>query len=142
MIQTGTVIETISGNKAKIHMKKHSACGDCGACQHGKENMELNIVAINEIGAKPGDFVEVNMETQNVMGAAFIIYVIPLLALLLGIGLGSYVLNSIGIQGNREVYAAGIGFLLTIIAYLTIKRFEGTFNKDKKYVPVVTKVLD
>lgn len=142
MIQTGTVIETINGNKAKVHMKKHSACGDCGACQHGKENMELNIVAMNEIGAKPGDFVEVNMETQNVMGAAFIIYVIPLLALVLGIGVGSYVLNTIGVQENVEVYAAGIGFLLTVIAYLMIKRFEGTFNKDKKYVPVVTRILD
>ncbi len=123
-------------------MKKHSACGDCGACQHGRENMEINIVAINDIGAKPGDFVEVNMETQNVMGAAFIIYVIPLLALILGVGLGSYALSRMGVQGNIEVYAAGIGFLLTIITYLTIKRFEGTFNKDKKYVPVVTKVLD
>ncbi|MFT9494612.1 SoxR reducing system RseC family protein [Anaerosolibacter sp.] len=142
MIQTGTVIETINGNKAKVHMKKHSACGDCGACQHGKENMELNIVAMNEIGAKPGDFVEVNMETQNVMGAAFIIYVIPLLALVLGIGVGSYVLNTIGVQENVEVYAAGIGFVLTAIAYLMIKRVEGTFNKDKKYVPVVTRILD
>ena len=142
MIQTGTVIETINGNKAKVHMKKHSACGDCGACQHGKENMELNIVAMNEIGAKPGDFVEVNMETQNVMGAAFIIYVIPLLALVLGIGVGSYVLNTIGVQENVEVYAAGIGFVLTVIAYLIIKRFEDTFNKDKKYVPVVTRILD
>jgi sigma-E factor negative regulatory protein RseC len=142
MIQTGTVIETINGNKARVHMKKHSACGDCGACQHGKENMELNIVAMNEVGAQPGDFVEVNMETQNVMGAAFIIYVIPLLALLLGVGLGSYVLNFIGIQANIEIYAAGIGFILTVITYLSIKRFEGAFNQDTKYVPVVTRILD
>ncbi|WZL71524.1 SoxR reducing system RseC family protein [Clostridiaceae bacterium 35-E11] len=140
MHQSGKVIE-ISDNRAKILMTKHAACGDCGACQHGAENMNMHIIAANELNAKVGDMVEVNMETQNVLGAAFIVYVIPLFMMLFGIAGGSYLLKSIGIIENAEIYGAMIGFAFMTITFFIIKKFEGKFKKDKRYVPVISRIL-
>ncbi|KXG74070.1 SoxR reducing system RseC family protein [Thermotalea metallivorans] len=142
MNQTGKVIEVVKNNKARVLMTKHSACGDCGACQHGKENMQLSIVAMNEVGAKAGDWVEVNMETQNVMGAAFIVYVIPLMAMLLGIGTGSFLLKNMHIEENLEAYSAGIGFILMACTFFIVKVFEKRFHQDKRYIPTITKILN
>ncbi|QEK12079.1 SoxR reducing system RseC family protein [Crassaminicella thermophila] len=142
MIQVGKVVEILDSKRAKVLMRKHAACGECGACQHGDENMNLNIIAVNEINAEVGDIVEVNMETQNVLGAAFIVYVIPLFAMILGIGIGSYLFKKMGVTVNLEIYAICLGFVLTAIAYLAIKSREGSFKKDKRYMPVISKILD
>ena len=141
MNQVGTVIEVLKDNKAKVNMRKHTACGDCGACQHGKENMNLIIIASNEVNSSVGDLVEIDMETQNVLGAAFIIYVIPLVMLLLGIGGGNWFLKTIGILHRVEVYSAIIGFILMVISFGVIKLFESTFQSNKKYIPTITRII-
>ncbi len=140
MNQIGTVIEVLKNNKAKVLMRKHSACGDCGACQHGKENMQLNIVALNPVSAKSGDRVEVDMETQDVLGAAFIVYVIPLFIMVLGVVIGNSLLKNLHIA-NSEVYSALIGLLLMAISFGVIKFFEGSFQNNKKYLPIIKKIV-
>lgn len=138
--QIGTVTEVLMNRKAKVLMKKHSACGDCGACQHGKENMKLKIIAANEISAHVGDQVEVDMETQQVLGAAFIVYVIPLFFLIAGIVSGNYFFNEIGVS-NSEIYSALAGFILMGLSFVVIRTFEKSFQGDKKYLPTITKII-
>lgn len=141
MDQTGKVMEVYKNNKAKILMRKHSACGDCGACQHGKENMDINIIALNEIDAKVGEFVEVNMETQNVLSAAFIAYVIPLIVLIIGVAGGSFLLGKIGFNGNIEIYSIFIGLFGMAITFIMIKLYENQLNNDKRYMPSISRII-
>lgn len=140
MNQVGTVVEVLKDDKAKVLMRKHSACGDCGACQYGKENMQMNIVASNDISAKEGDTVEVDMESHDVLGAAFIIYVVPLVILVGGIMGSHFFLKNIE-SINTELYSALIGVILMTISFLVIKNFEGSFQRSKKYIPTIKKVL-
>ncbi|WP_053957031.1 SoxR reducing system RseC family protein [Inediibacterium massiliense] len=142
MNQVGKVIEVLEDHRAQVLMRKHSACGECGACQYGQENMNLKIIAMNQVNAKEGDTVEVNLETQNVLGAAFIAYVIPLVALLVGVIGTSFILPKTGFTGNVEVYSIVVGFILTIIAFGFIKLNENSFKKQDKYVPVISKVVE
>ncbi|WP_129597605.1 SoxR reducing system RseC family protein [Anaerophilus nitritogenes] len=142
MNQVGKVIEVLEDHRAQVLMRKHSACGECGACQYGQENMKIKIIAMNQVDAKEGDTVEVNLETQNVLGAAFIAYVIPLIALLIGIIGTSYLLPKIGFTGNIEVYSIVVGFILTVIVFGFIKLNESSFKKQDKYVPVISKVIE
>ncbi|MCT4605408.1 MAG: SoxR reducing system RseC family protein [Marinisporobacter sp.] len=142
MIQVGKVIEILDSNRARVLMQKHAACGECGACQHGQENMSLKIIASNEVKAQVGDRVEVNLETQNVLGAAFIAYVIPLIALLIGIGGGSFLLKKIGFKEHVETYAMIIGFFLTATTYTVIRLKERSFKKNKKYMPIISKIVE
>ena len=61
MRETGKVIE-VSGNYAKILIKRGTACGDCGACQVGREKLEMVMTAENVIGADVGDSVEIDLK--------------------------------------------------------------------------------
>ncbi|QZY57042.1 SoxR reducing system RseC family protein [Crassaminicella profunda] len=103
--------------------------------------MEFKIVVFNKVAAQVGDKVEVNLETQNVLKAAFIAYVIPLIALIIGVGGGSFLLKKIGVVEHLEMYAMIIGFLLTAITYMTIRLHEGSFKKNKQYMPSISKIV-
>jgi len=139
MDKSGYVVG-VDGERAKVQLLKHTACGDCGACQLGKENLELQVDAINKIGAKVGDTVELNMETVNVLRAAAIIYVIPLIGLLAGVFAG---LKLMGFDdmANGELYALIFGFFIMGICFLFIKLNEKKLHKSERYTSVITKVL-
>ncbi|WIF94382.1 SoxR reducing system RseC family protein [Caminicella sporogenes] len=139
MKRTGKVIE-IKGNRAKVTLQKHSACGNCGACHIGDENMNIDIDAINEINAKVGDFVEIDLETPNVLMAAFIAYGIPFFTLIFGI-FGSFKIFEILNISNKEMYSFIVGFILLVISYLCIKLNETRFKDSKKYYSKITKIL-
>jgi sigma-E factor negative regulatory protein RseC len=141
MQQVGKVIEVFDNHQAKLLMTKHAACESCGACHRGKENMNMNIIAFNEVDAQIGDTVEVDMETQSVLGAAFIVYVIPLFTLLAGLIGGNYLLKKIGFTRNIEIHAAGIGLIMMGLTFLIIKLFDNVFKKDQRYIPAITKIV-
>jgi sigma-E factor negative regulatory protein RseC len=124
MKREGKVLEVNDG-KALVVLMKHAACGDCGACHIGDENMDIKIEALNAAGAHIGDRVEVDLENVNVLGAAFIAYGIPLLAMIVGVLAGQYVLELLKVKGDIEVYSFLIGALSLVVSYLFIKANEG-----------------
>lgn len=139
MRQCGVVM-SIEKNKAKVVLQKHSACGDCKGCRWGEQDMSMEIEAINPINAKIGDRVEVDMEHQNVLFAAFIAYVIPMFALIAGVFLGNSILGKIGLAEYQEVGSAITGLVATAITYLIIRTKEGSFKSNKKLIPVITQI--
>lgn len=139
MKQTGVVIE--GGIKtAKVLIQRHPICGDCGACKMGAEDAKLEVEAINDLGARIGQWVEVDMDENTLLQATFIAYGIPLIALLLGIILGAQLLTVLGLTNHYEIYTALIGFALMSIAFLVIKSKETIIQGKKKYMPTITKI--
>ena len=82
------------------------------------------------------------MDSVNVIKAASIIYVIPLIALLGGTILSYKVLSCFDISFNIEIISGGIGVLLTILSYLAIKSRDFKFRESRNYIPIITKVID
>jgi len=142
MKRLGKVV-SVEKNKAKVILRKHSACGDCGACHLGEENMEMQIDAINTINAKEGDIVEIDMETQNVLTAAFLAYGIPLIALLFGILTSSKIFNIIKFSyGNKEIYSLIFGILLMGLSYLFINLNEKKIKNNGRYISKITNIIE
>ncbi|CAH2212637.1 SoxR reducing system RseC family protein [Tepidibacter aestuarii] len=142
MRQTGVVIST-NENTAILNMQRHSACASCGGCGMGKEeSKEMQIEAVNRVGAKKGDFVEVDVSTPNVLKAAAIAYVIPLIVLFVGIVISSKVLTIINYSSNVETMSAIIGTLLMSVAFMIIKKNEPKFRKSEEYTPVITNIVE
>ena len=140
MNSNGIVIE-LMGDRAKVKLQKHSICGDCGACQHGHENMEIVVEALNEAHASEGDYVTIDLETSNVMEAAFIVYVIPLVMALISIFLTKTVMEMAGMMNRVELIAALMGFVTMGVTYYFIKRNETRFHRSKKYLSTITEVV-
>ncbi|SKC70078.1 SoxR reducing system RseC family protein [Maledivibacter halophilus] len=136
-------VTAINGDNATVVLMKHSACGDCGACQMGKENMNITIEALNTVGAKVGNNVVVDMESQDVLTAAFIVYGIPLIMLIIGVAGGNFLFKQlIGIEGNVELFSFITGLVLMIISFLFIKSNEDKFKESKKYLSQIIEIID
>lgn len=142
MNQRGYVIELVDGTTAKIKMQKHSACAACGKCASSADKKDIIVEVDNNIGAKVGDYVEVNMDSVNVIKAAAIVYIVPLIALLGGTIISYGILNFIDIGMNKEVLSGFIGIVLTAISYLLIKSKDRKFRESRNYIPIITKVIN
>lgn len=142
MNRQGKVVST-EKNRARVSLMKHTACGDCGACQLGEENMHMEIDAINNIDAKVGNVVEIDMAAPNVLSAAFLAYGLPLIALILGVVLSNRVFVLLQININyEELFSLLTGLFFMFISYFYINQNENKIKNSTKYVSVITKIVE
>ena len=142
MKQTGVVIG-IEGDKAKIKMQRHTACGDCGACQVSKSQLNVTLEAENHVGAVKGDFVEVDMETMDFLSAVILVYLFPLIAMVIGIFAGYYGTMLAGVADKTAQGIGGVaGILAAALTYLFIKTKEDKLKGMKKYKPVISGIVE
>lgn len=88
MTQTAIVME-VTGNKARVQVKRVSACAhDCSRCGGGCSEMmksaPVSVWAKNPLGAKPGDRVTVASSSGSILGAAAMVYLLPILLFFVG----------------------------------------------------------
>lgn len=145
MNQQGYIIEIVDNKTAKLKMQRHSACASCGKCQTlSSESKEILVEVDNSIGAKQGDHVEVNMENMNVLKATALAYVVPLIFLLVGTIVSYFMLDMIiSTQGIIvELISGIIGIILMLLSYVILKRNDSKFRDSRKFIPVITKIIE
>lgn len=128
MKEEGIIID-IKNEFAFVKMQKHAACVGCNACKKGNSNNELIVEAENLINANVGDVVEVDLEAPNLLKAATIVYMMPLISLLLGVFIGS--------KYGGDLMSALLGVLFMSITFLIIKLKDSAMKNSKKFTPVI-----
>lgn len=131
MTERGVVIK-IKKNKATVQFERKSTCDSCKMCAVSKDSMKVEIVIENQLNANIGDFVQVEMGEKFVLTAALIVYIIPLVLVAIGLGIGS-VINELA-QIILSLAGLGLGF---IIAFL-LDKF--VIRKKKGFSPTMTKI--
>ncbi len=133
MAQKGTV-ESIKDQNVYVKVIREEACAHCKMCTTGlNEGKECVIEAVNNCEAKVGDIVEIDVQNNYFLRATAIMYGIPLIALMLGIGISLGILQSNQVKG-AELISAFIGLTFTGIAYIIINKREKN-NKNAQYLP-------
>jgi len=127
MAEIGEVIE-IKEPYVVVRLIRSEACGKCNACSVGLQSTEMILEAENQCGATIGDRVEIFLKETNFLKAVFIMYVIPLIALMIGLGIGYMIFES-------ELIIFGIGILLMIGSYFAIRINEAHF-RTSQYRPI------
>jgi len=122
MLERGKVLEVLAGQKARVSFKSSAACVQCGICTRSGETVWL--VVQNVVGARVGDEVEVEIPVQNVFWGSFQIFILPIIALLLGYFLG-------GIPG---------AFIFLALSFLAIWLYD-RFYRSSKTVCKIIKVV-
>ena len=129
---TGTV-SRISENKAFIITERKSACGEncsgCGACGDKLNEIE----AVNEIGAKKGDKVLVEMSDSRVIGAAFLVYIVPLMIFIAMY----FMFLSFGFSENKTIILS----LLPTVLFYVILYFTDKKSKEK-YIHKIIRIIN
>ena len=66
------VLKRLTGpDRAEVEVLRGTACGgDCGSCEACHYTSKIRVEARNDIGAQPGDRVEIEARTSKVLGAA------------------------------------------------------------------------
>ncbi len=131
----GVVIQT-TGNIAKVKANRHGDCKNCGACP-GDNAMVVD--AINPLGAKPGQHVAFEIKEVNMLKAAFVVYILPLVAVFIGALVGGLIAEKIG-QWNIPFQIIG-GIVAFVLSIIYIKFFDKAANKDEKMKPTITRIL-
>ena len=85
--EQGLVLEVIK-DVAKIKVGRHNDCKNSGACP-GEDSVIIS--ANNKVGAKPGQRVVFEVKEENVLMGAFVVFVLPLIAVFVGALLGNFV---------------------------------------------------
>lgn len=143
MREKAVVVEK-KGNEARVEILKSAACGHCRACSVGSENKPVFVWAKNPLKAGVGQLVEVEVQPSTMLTATLIVYAIPLLAFIGGLGVGysgappapMFHIKSI------ELFSLLIGLISMGISYLGIYLYNKKAEKTKKYFSNIINILE
>jgi len=140
----GKVLED-RGEQALVLLKRHMACEGCGRCGGilgGPDIKDEEVEVANPIGAIEGEMVQVEIDDQKVLLLSFVIYFVPVLALLIGLIFGQWVVINFGWTIEQNLASVIFGFFLMFITFLFIRRWDQSIKKTNKYKPVITSLVD
>jgi len=133
--EEGLVIET-EGNIARIKAGRHNDCKNCGACPG---DSDIIVCAKNQKGAVPGQRVVFEVKGTNAVIGAFIVFVLPLIAVFVGIILGRLIGQVVA--GHSVVFEIMGGIIGLIIAIVYVKFFDHYANGSDKSQPSILQIL-
>ncbi|SET05563.1 positive regulator of sigma(E), RseC/MucC [Natronincola peptidivorans] len=136
------LVTSVKENVATVEIRRASACGEnCASCKGGCAPTNHYITAKNSVDASVGQYVKLEMENKSVLRAAFLVYIVPLIGMILGIGLGIATAEYLGYTASKEIIGAAVGFLFLIIFYFIISFIDKKIKRDKKMEVVITKII-
>lgn len=107
-------VKEIISDKAVLHVKRACACQgkeNCNAKCFSLQSDIIEAIVINGIGAKTGDYVEVEGKTSAILTYAAVVFILPVFT-----GLLLYFLARIFIENQVLPYIiSGTGFVFSVV---------------------------
>ncbi|NCA71112.1 MAG: Fis family transcriptional regulator [Sphingobacteriia bacterium] len=150
MIEASGRVTAIDGRFAEVQTERRSPCGGCaarGGCgtsllERVFSRVPPRVRAVNRIGARIGDPVVIGVSERGLLTAALAVYLVPILALILG-ALGGDLLAArfAGAGGDLAGLLGGlIGFAL---ALSWLRRFsDRAASRREQGVQVIKRIDD
>ena len=122
--EVGTVVELRGKHLAMVLCQKSSLCDHCataGAC-HIKDDGRARLVeARNPLGATVGDRVRVAVSTRSFLQSSFLLYIVPLIALVAGAVIGRLVGERLQGGPDPDLLSAIFGVFFLVGSFLVIR---------------------
>lgn len=144
MEETGIVTGLKENGFAFVRATGGEGCGSCGcrgACQALGGGTERKITAINRVGATVGDQVLISIGSGSFLKASFVIYLLPILALVIGSVIGEKYSAHIWAAGNPETVSVLTGLFCLGASFMGIRLFNRRLSQKENYYPVIEKVI-
>jgi sigma-E factor negative regulatory protein RseC len=133
--QEGVVLSVAEG-LAKVKTSRHNDCENCGSCPG---NAAIVLDARNPVGAKPGQRVMVEIKEAEMLKSAFIVYMLPLVAIFAGAVLGGYIAERLAAAALW--FQIGGGGLAFVGSVYYIRYFDRKARTSIRMQPVITRIL-
>lgn len=119
-------VTKINGKKITVKMFKESSCAHCSGCGEASKltrEIELDFNP-EEREIKVGNIVTFELADSKMLKIGFLVYVIPVIMMVVGFGIGSYLGKSEGVS----ILYSFIGLVLT---FLVIHLYDKFIVKEK-----------
>lgn len=109
MTQNGVVTKLLDRGRAEVSVERGTACGGhCDGCETCVYAAKLLVRAENPVYAEPGDRVILESGSRGILGAALLVYMLPLVLLFAGYAVGA----ACGLRQGLCVLTSLAGLLL------------------------------
>jgi len=138
--EEGVVLRS-SGATAWIKTQRSAACEHC----HSKDSCktlgganDMQVEAVNELGARAGDQVVIDFAIGSLLKGTFLIYMVPILCLLAGAGIGVRISAAAGLDRSLTSALTGFGALVLSLIFV---RFQGNrLSQKAAYKPRIIRI--
>lgn len=135
MEELAVVVKT-EGEFATVRLTRHTTCQHCGACGLGANAATGEFKVLNPIGARPGQRVRVRMAAGTLYRAAFLVYILPMLGLVLGYLLGRWIARRFA-AGFAEGIGILAGFAVMAVFFIVLYLYDRHYLKPAAYLPEI-----
>jgi len=137
------VVGKLGIDTAWVKTVKSSSCKSCASrdsCAEGGGGKQMEVEAINTIGAQIGDEVLINVATSSFVKATFLLYVFPILCMIAGAVIGqNYGSSLIGLEGSDASVLFGFAFFF--VSVVIVKIYGNKLGKNNEYRPRIVKIV-
>ncbi len=141
MREVGQVV-AVGERRAQVRMTRSDMCSRCRRCGellHG-DAQALVVECSDPLGTEPGDYVEVEVGTREVLRAAATLYLLPLV-----LAIGGYLAGSL-LVGPRlpEPELAGLagGVVSLVVAFVLLRYLDRRAQASGRYLPVIVRTVE
>ena len=137
MIETG-IVSKIENKTAWVTVVKGDHCKNCNTCKSfGEGSAEL--LTANEISAKPGDRVEVEIDPKQIVRHSAIVFLLPVFALVIGYFIGINYIAKLAISSEGAGIIGSLG--LMILTFLGIMVYDRIIRKSNEINARIIRIL-
>ena len=127
MTQDAVVTKLVSRHVAEVEVERGTACGGtCESCEACVFQNRIRAEAVNKVSALPGQKVVIESKTSDVLGAAALLYLVPVVLLFLGYAIG---------WAEGGCVLIGFGFFALGVASNVI------YQRKKKASPITFEII-
>lgn len=127
-----------AGGAVDVRVQASGACENCSACCRVDKDGVTIEGARDPLGAAVGDTVEVEIPEGADARAGVLVFVLPVVGLLLGYGIGAAASTALG---EAPDLGGAIGAVLAIAVALVVVRVRGRAVPDERFRPVVRAII-
>ena len=128
---------------AWVKCTKSAACESCkakGFCDTmGGSDDDVEIEAINAVGAKVDDRVTISFKMSSLLKVSFLVYMVPVLFLILGVVIGDKIARIFNY--DQSIFSIVVGFLFLFAAFFFVKAKGNKMSKKDEYKPKIIRIL-
>ena len=141
--ENGTIIELKGKATAVVMCRKSSLCEHCatsGSCMLGDDGHTRLIEVKNDLGANVGDQVRIATTTRSFLQSSFLLYIVPLIALVVGALVGKAVGDRLDVGLDPNLLSAIFGVFFMAGSFV-ILRVGSSALSTETYMPKIVAIL-
>ena len=136
------IVIAVGPSTARIKTTRSGACKSCvsrGSCHTTGGGNDMEVEAINTVGAEIDDRVVINFDSASLLKISFLLYIFPILCMLAGAVSGQSLAPAFGL--NPTIFSVILGITFFILAFFFIRIKGDRMSKKDAYRPKVTRIL-